>query len=281
MLSLKMKHWTSLESLLLQKLSLIVGAQELTPMMIQSVGAQETIVSQMTVGVKAVKAQRKKKIRLLQFRVHRFQVLLFHSPKLNIGSEGLPELQHHLTSILRPANFLLLSENGEPDCYTEAVSVKDSFQWEIAMKEETKSLEKNRTWVLTKLPFGKKALQNKWVYRIKDESDGSKRYKARLMVKGFQQKEGVDYNEIFSPVVKMTTIRLVLSIVASENLHLEQLDVKTAFLHGDLDEDIYMVQPEGFQISGKENMVCKLKKSLYGLKQAPRQWYLKFDNFMG
>ncbi|KAC9891008.1 hypothetical protein E3N88_45129 [Mikania micrantha] len=202
-----------------------------------------------------------------------------------------PETQHWVrrsTRVTVPpdkyspsANFLLLSENGEPDCYTEAVSVKDSFQWEIAMKEEMKSLEKNITWVLTKLPSGKKALQNKWVYRIKDESDGSKRYKARLVVKGFQQKEGVDSNEIFSRVVKMTTIRLVLSIVASENLHLEQLDVKTAFLHGDLDEDIYMVQPEGFQISGKENMVCKLKKSLYGLKQAPRQWYLKFDNFMG
>ncbi|GKB23090.1 putative RNA-directed DNA polymerase [Tanacetum coccineum] len=84
-----------------------------------------------------------------------------------------------------------------------------------------------------------------------------------------------------SPVVKMTTIRLVLSIVAAENLHLEQLDVKTTFLHGDLDEDIYMTQPEGFQSAGKEeNLVCKLKKSLYGLKQAPRQWYLKFDSFM-
>ena len=78
----------------------------------------------------------------------------------------------------------------------------------------------------------------------------------------------------------MTTIRLVLSIVAAEGFHLEQLDVKTAFLHGDLDEYIYMTQPEGFQVKGKENLVCKLKKSLYGLKQAPRQWYLKFDNFM-
>ncbi|KAD1365130.1 hypothetical protein E3N88_42941 [Mikania micrantha] len=107
-----------------------------------------------------------------------------------------------------------------------------------------------------------------------------KPYKAKLVVKGFQQKEGVDYNEIFSPVVKMTTIQLVLSIVASENRHLEQLDVKTAFLPGNLDEDIYMMQPEGFHISGKEIMVCKLKKSLYGLKQAPRQLYLKFDNFM-
>nr|GEV21114.1 retrovirus-related Pol polyprotein from transposon TNT 1-94 [Tanacetum cinerariifolium] len=108
-----------------------------------------------------------------------------------------------------------------------------------------------------------------------------KRYKARLVVKGFQQRQGVHYNEIFSPVVKMTTIRLVLSIVASKNLHLEQLDVKTAFLHGDLVENIYMTQPEGFQSVGKEeNLMCKLKKSLYGLTQAPRQWYLKFDSFM-
>ncbi|KAL9260081.1 Retrovirus-related Pol polyprotein from transposon TNT 1-94-like protein [Drosera capensis] len=80
--------------------------------------------------------------------------------------------------------------------------------------------------------------------------------------------------------VKMTTIRLVLSIVTVENLHLEQLDVMTTFLHGDFDEDIYMVQPEAYQIAGKENLVCKLTKSLYGLKQMPRQWYLKFDNFM-
>lgn len=78
----------------------------------------------------------------------------------------------------------------------------------------------------------------------------------------------------------MTTIRLVLSIVAAEKLHLEQLDVKTAFLHGDLNEDIYMAQPEGFKVVGKENWVCKLKKSLYGLKPAPRQWYMKFNNFM-
>ncbi|KAL9274475.1 Retrovirus-related Pol polyprotein from transposon TNT 1-94-like protein, partial [Drosera capensis] len=99
-------------------------------------------------------------------------------------------------------------------------------------------------------------------------------------MKGFEQKRGIDYNEIFSHVVKMTTIRLVLSIVTAEDLHLEQLDIKTAFLHGDLDEDIYMVQPEGYQIAGKENLVCKLTKNLYGLKQAPRQWYLKFGNFM-
>ena len=99
-------------------------------------------------------------------------------------------------------------------------------------------------------------------------------------MKGFQQKQGIDFTEIFSPVVKMTTIRVILSVVATENLHLEQLDVKTAFLHGDLEEDIYMTQPEGFEVPGKENLVCRLHKSLYGLKQAPRQWYKKFNEFM-
>ena len=138
------------------------------------------------------------------------------------------------------------------------------------MKDEMDSLLGNQTWELTELPIGKKALHNKWVYRIKNEHDGSKRYKSRLVVKGFQQKEGIDYTEIFSLVMKMSTIRLVLGMVAAENLHLEHLDVKTAFLHGDLEEDIYMIQPEGFIIQGQENLVCKLRKSLYGLKQAPR-----------
>ena len=95
------------------------------------------------------------------------------------------------------------------------------------------------------MPVGKKALHNKWVYIIKNEHDGSKCYKARVVVKGFQQKEDIDYIKIFSPVVKMSTIRLVLGMVAAENLHLEQLDVKTAFLHGDLDEDLYMIQQKG------------------------------------
>ena len=95
-------------------------------------------------------------------------------------------------------------------------------------------------------------MHNKWVYIIKNGHDGSKRYKARLVVKRFQQKEGIDYTGIFSPVVKMSTIRLVLGM---ENLHLEQLDVKTAFLHGDLEEDFYMIQPEGFIVQGQENLV--------------------------
>uniref|UniRef100_A0A2N9IPG8 Integrase catalytic domain-containing protein n=1 Tax=Fagus sylvatica TaxID=28930 RepID=A0A2N9IPG8_FAGSY len=176
--------------------------------------------------------------------------------------------------------YILLTDGGEPESYDEALQIEDSIKWELAMKDEMNSLMTSQTWELTELPQRKKALHNKWVYRVKEEHDGSKRYKARLVVKGFQQKEGVDYTDIFSPVVKLTTIRLVLGIVATENLHLEQLDVKTAFLHGDLEEDIYMSQPQGFIVQGKENLVCKLRKSLYGLKQAPRQWYKKFDSFM-
>ena len=127
-----------------------------------------------------------------------------------------------------------------------------------------------QTWELTELPVGKKALHNKWVYKIKNEHDGSKRYKARLVVKGFRQKESIDFIEIFSLVVKMSTIKLVLGMVAAKNLHLEQLDVKIAFLHSDLEEDLYMIQLEGFVVQGQENLVYKLRKSLYGLKQAPR-----------
>ena len=137
-------------------------------------------------------------------------------------------------------------------------------------KDEMDSLLGNQTWELTKLPVGKKVLHNKWVYRIKNEHDGSKRYSARLAVKGFQQKKGIDYLEIFSPVVKMSIIRLVLGMVVAENLHLEQLNVKMAFVYGDLEEDIYMIRPEGFIVQGQENLVCKLRNNLYGLKQAPR-----------
>jgi ATP-binding cassette subfamily B (MDR/TAP) protein 1 len=99
-------------------------------------------------------------------------------------------------------------------------------------------------------------------------------------VKGFRQRKGVDFNEIFSPVVRMTSIRTVLSLVATLDLEVEQMDVKTTFLHGNLEEEIYMKQPDGFLVEGKEDYVCRLRKSLYGLKQAPRQWYKKFESVM-
>jgi len=135
---------------------------------------------------------------------------------------------------------------------------------------------------LVKLPKGKKALENRWIYRVKQESNStSPRYKARLVVKGFRQKKkGIDFNEIFSPVVKMSSIRIVLSLATTLDLEVEQMDVKTAFLHGDLEEEIYMKQPDGFLIEGKEDHVWRLRKSLYGLKQVPRQWYKKFEFVM-
>eukprot|EP00253_Pinus_taeda_P004652 PITA_04652 len=160
------------------------------------------------------------------------------------------------------------------------MQVESRKKWEVAMEEEMDSLMHNQTWDLVRLPEGKTTLKNKWVYRLKEEDGGKQRYKARLVVRGFAQKKGIDFDEIFSPVVKMTSIRTILSLVAAEDLHLEQLDVKKAFLHGDLEEEIYMQQPQGYEVKGKEKLVCRLKKSLYGLKQAPSQWYLKFDKFM-
>ncbi|KAM2077718.1 hypothetical protein ACFX1R_025466 [Malus domestica] len=150
------------------------------------------------------------------------------------------------------------------------------------MDEEMKSLHKNETWNLVQLPKGKKAIGCKWVYARKMESLGKDnvRFKARLVAKGYAQKEDIDYNEVFSPVVKHSSIRILLALVVQFDLELAQLDVKTAFLHGDLEEEIYMSQPEGFKVAGKENWVCKLEKSLYGLKQSPRQWYKRFDRFM-
>jgi hypothetical protein len=133
---------------------------------------------------------------------------------------------------------------------------------------------------LVQFPAGKKTLQNNWVYRLKEEDGGKKRYKARLVIKRFAQKKCIDFDEIVSLIVKMTSFRTILNPVAIKDLHIEQLDVKTNFLHGDLDEEIYMQQPNAYEVKGKENLVCKLKKSLYGLKQAPRQCYLKFDRFM-
>ena len=106
------------------------------------------------------------------------------------------------------------------------------------MKDGMDSLLKNKTWDLCKLPIGKNDLQNKWVYKLKEEEGGKKIFKARLVVKGFAQKKRIDFNEIFSPIVKMTSIHTILSVVATEDFHLEQLDVKTTFLHFDLDEEI-------------------------------------------
>ena len=171
-------------------------------------------------------------------------------------------------------SFALISSDGFPLSYEKAVRSSEKEGWMEAMVEELESLKKNNTWKLMQLPKGKRVVGCKWVYRKKEaisEKD-TKKYKAQLVAKRYSQREGVDYNKIFSPVVKHTLIHIILAMVARYNLELEQLDVKTTFLHGDLEEDIYMAQPEGFKEAGKEDCICKLKKSLYDLKQSPRQW---------
>jgi hypothetical protein len=127
------------------------------------------------------------------------------------------------------------------------------------------------------LPNGVKAIGCKWVFKTKRDSQGNiERYKARLVAKGFTQREGIDYTETFSPVSKKDSFRVIMALVAHFNFELHQMDVKTAFLNGSLEEEVYMKQPEGFCSSEGENLVCKLNRSIYGLKQASRQWYLKF-----
>ena len=129
------------------------------------------------------------------------------------------------------------------------------------------SLKKNDAYELVSLLKGKKVLKNKGVFKLKkDENDNAVKYKARLVVEGFRQKQGIDFDEIFFPVLKMTSIRTVLGLAASLDLEIEQLGVKTTFLHGELEEEIYMLQPEDFEEKSKEHMICRLKRSLYGLK---------------
>lgn len=165
-----------------------------------------------------------------------------------------------------------------PDTYEKAIASNEA-EWKKAMKSEIESLKENSTWELSDLPKDRRAIPCKWVYKIKLNADGSiDRYKARLVVKGYSQREGVDYQQTFAPVTRMATIRSVISVAASENLKLAQFDVSTAFLYGELKEDIYMLQPKGFDDgSGR---VCKLKRSLYGLKQAPRCWNQRFGQFI-
>jgi hypothetical protein len=170
----------------------------------------------------------------------------------------------------------------EPLNYSEAILSADSEKWMGAMHEEMESLEKIGTWDVVHLPLKKKTIKCKWIFKRKEGMAPSEhaRYKARLVAKGFSQIPRIDCTSVYSPVMKHSSIRTFPNLVAMHNYELEQLDVKTVFLHGDLEEDIYTDQPEGFVVPRKEDYVCRLKKSLYGLKQSPIQWYKKFDSFM-
>lgn len=149
-------------------------------------------------------------------------------------------------------------------------------KWRTAMQEEIASIHANRTWSLVPLPPDKKAITSKWVYKLKPGNPGEQpRFKARLVARGFEQTDGVDFGETFAPVVSWETIHILIAIAVHLNWPIHQLDVLTAFLNGILKEDVYMTQPQGFIKAGLAHLVCKLHKSLYGLKQSPRAWYAR------
>jgi hypothetical protein len=139
------------------------------------------------------------------------------------------------------------------------------------MKDEIKSMSTNEVWDLEKIPKGAKTVSCKWVYKTKYDSQGNiDKFKARLVAKEYTQREGIDYNKTFSPVSCKDSFRIIMALVAHYDLELHQMDVKTSFLNGDLDETFYMAQPKDFVMKGKEKLGCRLKKSIYGLKQASR-----------
>ena len=174
---------------------------------------------------------------------------------------------------------IVLNIEGDPQTFKEAMASRDSAFWKEAADDEMDSILSNNTWVLVDLPPGSKPIGCKWVFRRKYNTDGSlQTFKARLVAKGFRQKEGLDYFDTYAPVARMTSIRTLIALASIYKLHIHQMDVKTAFLNGDLNEEVYMEQPEGYVLPGNEKKVCKLVKSLYGLKQAPKQWHEKFDS---
>ncbi|GKA10565.1 retrotransposon protein, putative, ty1-copia subclass [Tanacetum coccineum] len=171
-----------------------------------------------------------------------------------------------------------LGDLNEPTSYKAAMLDAESNKWIDAMNAEIQSMMDNNVWVLVDLPPGCKTVGSKWIFKKKTDMDGIVHtYKARLVAKGYTQLYGVDYEETFSPVADIRAIRILISIAAYYDYEIWQMDVKTTFLNGYLDEDIYMVQPEGFVDPNHPRKVCKLQRSIYGLKQASRSWNKRFD----
>ena len=174
-----------------------------------------------------------------------------------------------------------VQEIPEPETFDEALSSPHAKEWKLATDSEYQSLIDNDTWDLVELPEGRTAVGCKWVFKVKYNGEGKvERFKSRLVAKGYSQRQGLDFEETFSPVVRFSSIRTLLALAIQKDMIVHQMDVVTAFLNGELDEEIYMQQPDGYQVSGKENLVCRLKKSLYGLKQAPRCWNRALREFM-
>ena len=188
-----------------------------------------------------------------------------------------PPISEKRASYYRNERVMLMDKG--PRTYNEAMKSSNSDKWLEAMESEMKSLERNNVWELVPLPKERKLVDCRWVLGRKYNSDGKPdRYKARLVAKGFTQEYGLDYEETFAPVVHFNSLRLFLTLAVYFKMNVQQMDVVTAFLYGELEEEIFMEQPPGFEKKG--DLVCRLKKSLYGLKQSPRQWYKLLDQFL-
>ena len=194
---------------------------------------------------------------------------------------GFDEYADVMTSDDNIHHTAYLTSVIEPRSMEEAMSSDCSKEWKAAADAEYESLILNDTWELTELPPGRKPVGCKWIFRLKYGSSGNiERFKGRVVAKGYSQKYGIDYDETFSPVVRFSSVRTLLAYAVENDMMIHQMDVNTAFLNGSLNEEIYMEQPEGYVVSGKEHLVCKLKKSIYGLKQSPRCWNSAFHQHM-
>ncbi|GJZ46682.1 zinc finger, CCHC-type containing protein [Tanacetum coccineum] len=186
--------------------------------------------------------------------------------------------ENRFSSIPRLKDIIPNLDESQRDDYSNDVPSETLEPHREAIDDEIGSIMENNTWVLSDLPPGCKPLGCKWIFKRKMKVDGTiDKFKARLVIQGFRQKERINYIDTYAPVARITTIRLLLALAAIHNLVIYQMDVKTAFLNGDLEEEVYMKQPKGFVMPSNEPKVCKLVKSLYGLKQAPKQWHQKFD----
>ena len=149
------------------------------------------------------------------------------------------------------------------------------------MVEEYDSIMKNQVWEVVPRPQGKKVVGSRWIYKVKHAANESvEKYKARFVAKGFSQKEGIDYEETFAPVVRYSSIQTIISLAVEMCRRVHQMDIKTAFLNEVIEEEVYIEQLEGFDVENRETHVCRLHRALYGLKQAPRAWYSRIDSYL-
>ena len=194
------------------------------------------------------------------------------APRRSVRDKQKPHRYGHVVATVS-------NEQRDPVSVAEVKSSPDKLKWKKAMEIEMKLLQLNGVWELVELPSNRKIIGSKWIFKRKVDADGILEcYKARLVAQGCTQKFGLDYEETFSPVVHFESIRCLLAMGTQHKLCLHQMDVSTAFLHGELSEEVYMKQPEGFVESGNENLVCHLKCSMYGLKQSPRCWNHALDS---